>query len=291
MQYSRRFDWEVRLKSFQRAVFFITFAAAPASAVELDVASFIDMARGTEIVVLGEIHDNPQHHENQANIVRTLTPDALVFEMIPQALEAVVNELRAAGATRDEIAAALDWANSGWPDFDLYAPVLEAAPNARIFGAGQSAEDVQKAARDGAAAAFGRDAATYGLDVPLAKPDQSRRERQMADAHCNALPEAALAGMVEVQRFRDASLADAALWARTLSGLEGQVVVIAGDGHANRSDGIPALIGLSNPDVSVLSLGQLEAYPVTDDSPYDAYIISPAPERDDPCADFESPDD
>ncbi len=259
---------------------------SPAVAGEMEIGSFLDLARSAEVVILGEIHDNPQHHENQTQIVRALAPDALVFEMIPQALEAVVNELRASGAPRHEISAALDWPASGWPDFDLYAPVLEAAPNARIFGAQQSAEDIRRAADEGAAAAFGLDAAAYGLDVPLSEADQLRREQEMADAHCGALPETSLPAMVEVQRFRDATLADAALWARTLSGLEGQVVVITGNGHADTTNGVPALIALANPEVSVVSLGQLESDPGYGDMPFDAYVTAAPPERDDPCAVF-----
>lgn len=263
-------------------------ASGAASAAESGIGDFVEAARGADIVMLGEIHDNPEHHRTQAEIVRALQPAALVFEMIPQTREGRLNELRAEGATRDEIAAALEWETSGWPDFDLYAPILEAAPEARVFGAGQPREDVERAVEAGAAAAFGPDAPKFGLDLALAADEQATREAQMAEAHCDALPPDLLPGMVEAQRFRDAGLADAALWARTTVGLDARVVVITGNGHADRQRGAPALIGLAEPEVSVVTLGQFEAPPAPAGA-FDAYTLAPPPARDDPCAGLVSP--
>lgn len=256
-------------------------AAAPlAEPVELD--TFVAAARDADIVVLGEVHDNPAHHRNQAAIVAALQPAALVFEMIPQAEEDAVNALREAGASRDEIAAELDWKASGWPEFGHYAAILEAAPAAQIFGAGQPLADVQRAAVEGAAGAFGPDAATYGLDEALDPGEQAKREAMQARAHCDALPRETLPGMVEAQRFRDAGLADAALWARTMTG-DGQVVVITGSGHADRRRGMPALVAVAAPDLRVVSLGQLEQEPAEPEA-FDAYLLAPPPGRDHPCA-------
>ena len=49
-------------------------------------------ASAADFVLLGEIHDNPDHHLLQAKIIRRLTADgrhpAIVFEMIPVSLQA-----------------------------------------------------------------------------------------------------------------------------------------------------------------------------------------------------------
>ena len=87
--------------------------------------------------------------------------------------------------------------------------------------------------------------------------------------------------MVEAQRFRDAGLADAALWARTMTG-DGQVVVITGSGHADRRHGMPAAVAVADPEVSVVSLGQFESEPADADA-FDDVLLAPAPHRDDPC--------
>lgn len=242
-------------------------------------------ARDAAIVVLGEIHDNPAHHAAQAAIVAALDPAAIVFEMIPRAAEDEANRLRRAGAERSALAEAIGWDALGWPDFAFYAPILEAAPGALVVGAGQPATDVRRAAAEGAAASFGPDAGRYGLDRALPAPDQAEREAAFAAAHCGKLPAAMLPGMVEAQRFRDAGLADAALRARRLTG-DGQVVVIAGSGHADRAWGMPAMLAVAAPDLRVFSLGQTEGG-AAPDGDFDAVLSAAAPEREDPCAAFE----
>lgn len=245
-----------------------------------DLAPFTERARDADIVILGEVHDNPLHHANQAAIVAALQPAALVFEMIPQDAEDEINDLRDDGASRVKLAAALDWANSGWPDFAYYAEILEAAPNARIFGAEQPTADVRRAMVEGATGPFGPDAAIYGLDQPLDPEEQAAREALQAAAHCETLPAEVLPSMVEAQRFRDAGLADAALWARTMTG-SGQVVVITGNGHADKRRGMPEAIAVADPEVQVLSLGQLEAAPQA--PPATAATVDPEPEPADPA--------
>jgi uncharacterized iron-regulated protein len=261
-----------------------TAGAAAAADESPDVATIVDAARDAEIVILGEIHDNPTHHAIQAEVVAALEPAALVFEMIPQARENEVNALRAQDAGREAIAESLDWSESGWPDFGYYAAILEAAPEARVFGAGQPRADVERATVEGAASVFGPDAATYGLDQPLPPEELAAREAGMQAAHCGALPPDMLPGMVEAQRFRDAGLADAALWARTLAG-DGRVVVITGNGHADRRRGMPAALAVADPEVSIFSVGQFEA-PPEDPGDYDLVVLAPAPDRGDPCAAF-----
>lgn len=262
-------------------------SAAALAADPADVERVLAAGRTADIVILGEVHDNPTHHATQAAVVAALKPEALVFEMIPQAREDEVNALREEGSDRETIAAALDWAETGWPDFAYYAAILEAAPEARVFGAGQPRDEVRRAAAEGAAVAFGPDASTYGLDRPLADADFAAREADMQEAHCDTLPAEILPGMVEAQRFRDASIADAALWARTMTG-GGQVVVIAGSGHADRIRGVPAALGIADPDLAVLSVGQFEAQPEAPGD-YDLVLVAPPPARDDPCAALERP--
>lgn len=263
-------------------------SAAPVFAADVtSLRGFIDLARGADVVVLGEIHDNPVHHANQAKIVAALEPAALVFEMIPQADEASVNELRANGAPSSEIAKVLSWDNSGWPDFSYYAAILAAAPHAQVFGAGQPSADVRRAMVEGAAGPFGPDAASYGLDLPLDPAEQRRREADQAAAHCDKLPVEMLPGMVEAQRFRDAGLADATLWARTMTG-GGQVVVITGSGHADKRRGMPEMIAQVDPSARVVSLGQFEDK-ADAEAVFDAVLLAPAPEREDPCARIAEP--
>ena len=234
-----------------------------------------------DVIVLGEVHDNPAHHTSQAVAVAAIAPAAIVFEMLTLEQAALVTPDLIADA--DAMAAMLDWANRGWPDFAMYHPIFAAAPDAAIYGAEVPRPEASRAFAEGAAAVFGEGAARFELDLPLLAIEQSMRETAQLAAHCDALPTDILPGFVEAQRLRDARLAEAALTALADTG--GPVVVITGNGHARIDWGVPALLAMAAPDVTVLSLGQLEAAPATD-PPYHLWIVTDAVDRPDPCAAF-----
>jgi len=240
-------------------------------------------ARSAEIVILGEVHDNPLHHEAQAELVARLRPAAVVFEMLTPAQASVANAL-GTGIGEAALADSLDWENSGWPDFAMYFPVLTAGGDAPIYGAALPREDVRAAVGDGAATVFGADAGRFGLDRPLPEDEQSAREAGQAESHCDALPEELLPGFVEAQRLRDAHFARVALAALEETG--GPVVVITGNGHARTDWGMPAALRVAAPEVRVLAFGQLEAEPDAV-PPYDLWRVTAPPEREDPCAVFQ----
>ena len=234
-----------------------------------------------DIVILGEVHDNPEHHHNQARAVAALAPRALVWEMLTP------EQARRMPAERGDaarVAEVLDWDAVGWPDFALYHPILLAAPGARSYGAGVPRAVARRVFDESAgvvfADLFGADARHLGLERPLAPDEQARRQAEQAAAHCHALPEALLPGMVTAQRLRDAALAHVALQALTETG--GPVAVIAGSGHARNDIGVPAFLRRASPAPRVLSLGQLEASPEAP-APFDIWIITAPVPRPDPC--------
>jgi uncharacterized iron-regulated protein len=239
---------------------------------------------GVEIVILGEIHDNPAHHATQAEIVGRLAPRAVVWEMLDPAQAGAAGGFDPADARALE--AALGWNGSGWPDFAMYHPIFVAAGGAAHFGAAVDRDTLSRAVAEGAAAVFGPEAAAYGL-TPLATEDQAAREAEQQAAHCNALPVEMLPGMVEAQRLRDAAFARTALEALDRHGPP--VVVITGTGHARRDTGIPAALAAARPGLRVWSLGQTElaegAEPEAD-APFDALITTPPVPREDPCLAF-----
>jgi uncharacterized iron-regulated protein len=262
----------------------LLLAAPPALAAPI-APEALDALPAADVVILGEVHDNAEHHRNQARAVRAIRPAALVFEMLTPDQAAA-----AAGVPRDDaaaLAAALGWDGSGWPDFALYHPIFAAAPQAGVFGGGAPLAQVRRAIAEGAAAAFGAEAARFGLDLALAPDDQAAREAVQMAAHCDALPAEMLPGMVAAQRLRDATLAAATLAAHEATG--GPVVVITGSGHARRDEGVPAKLALAAPALRVLSVGQVEAGEGEGDTgelPFDLWLVTPPIAREDPCAVF-----
>ena len=231
-------------------------------------------------MILGEIHDNPAHHRNQATALKAMRPAAVVFEML-DADQAKVADARAVSG--QALGEALGWDDSGWPDFAMYQPVFDAVGDARIYGMAVPRDRLGAVFSDGAAVVFGGGAARFGLDRALPEPEQAAREAMQAEAHCDALPVEMLPGMVAAQRFRDAAFADTVLTALAETG--GPVAVITGSGHARTDWGMPAALRLAAPDVRVLSLGQLEDDGTPPDAPpFDLWLVTPPAERPDPCA-------
>jgi len=263
-----------------RLIVSLCLCVAPAVAEEIAVSDMSSFSK-TDVFFLGELHDNPFHHERQAEAVAMIAPSAIVFEMLTAAQSSTITP-----ALRDDpiaLRAVLDWDNSGWPDFDMYYPIFKAAPDAEIYGAQVTREAARDLFKTGdVTAIFGPDAEIFGLTSALPEKQQAQREDAQFAAHCDALPKEMLAPMVLVQRMRDASLAKAAMDAFFETG--GPVVVITGNGHARTDWGAPALM---DPTLHTVSIAQLEHLP-EGDIKHDHYILSPEATREDPCLAFKN---
>ena len=214
----------------------------PGGAPVPDLDALAALARGHDLVVLGEIHDNPRHHALQAELVRRLAPIGLAYEMLKAGDAPALASLRRSGAPEAELRAAAE--AGGWA---AYLPSMLAAPDAPIAGAGLSRDMLRLAIGDSAAAAIGpalREAgepgeagAVYGLDAPPDAAAQAQVEAEMAEAHCGALPVAMLPGMAEAQRLRDTAFAAALLRARRAGlALAGARTGSSPAGHADREE-------------------------------------------------------
>jgi uncharacterized iron-regulated protein len=250
-----------------------------------------ELARA-DFVLLGERHDNPEHHRLQAELVRALQeagsrPKPVAFEMIPADRQIEIVQYRkehpddAAG-----LGEALGWSRSGWPDWERnYAPIAQAALDA---GAEIVAADLSRAERDeirrrGPDALRAPFLRRTGLDRDLPAPLFAALEDEIRGAHCGAVPEQALGGMVQVQRARDAMLAD------RLAAVAGRAggILIAGAGHVRKDRGVPRYLERLRPDARIVSLAFVEtdlAQPwLSKDLAYDYLWLTEPVERADPC--------
>lgn len=238
---------------------------------EMSFAALLDRVRASDLVIIGELHDQPAHQRMQAAILSGAGVKAAAFEMIPHAVEATLAETRAAGGL-----AAADEATKAALQLDkwqAWTPPVEALPpSAPVIGAGLEREDLIAAIRQGGAAAFDGDSAAYGLDRPLPAAMQAAMVEEQIEAHCNALPAEMAPGMVEGQRLRDAAFAAALLRGHAEAGAP--AALITGDGHARRGRGSPRYIAAAAPDLSLLVIGQVKLAPGQDWREATAYLES-----------------
>lgn len=211
--------------------------------------------RGARLVLLGEVHDNPDHHLLQARLVRAMTAPgrrpAIAFEMLDETQQPALDALPEGGKPNpDVVRDAVGWNQSGWPDFALYRPIFEAALDAGlpIVGANLPRSRIREASRKGMEALPPAVRGRIERQGPLAPAVLAEMRTEMADSHCGELPESMLEPLVLGQRARDAQMAERLAAAATKDG----AILITGSGHARRDRGVP----------SYLSPEELEAGPV-----------------------------
>lgn len=260
----------------------------------IDVDELLLTVADADYILLGENHDNPVHHELQAQIIAALPWQGAAvagFEQVhSDQAAALAAWLEASPEGTSGLDLALDWEHSGWPDWALYEPVFAAVldrgwpPVDLMFPATM----VRAVFSDGIAAALRPDVIEHLQPDALFTPEQ-RLEMQalMADSHCGRMPAQHMAAMVDVQIARDAHMA----W-RLASSSE-RAVVITGNGHARRDWGVPVFLQRLRPEAKIVTITLTEvaddrrepgAYPTAHAAWSDFTIFTPAHDRGDPCA-------
>ncbi len=272
----------------------------PASGKTLSAAAVRDRAIAADAVLLGENHDNPDHHALQTWVVRELAAVGqkphVAFEMIDSDQREALNRWLA--GDRQDLAMLghmLQWDKSGWPDWSLYLPIAEAAVGSGglITAANIGKGETRALARNEPDAAALR--TRLNLDTPMEAKAEQSLTATIRDSHCNMLPERAIPGMLTVQRARDSSMAHSVA---DVVANGHKAVLIAGGGHVRKDYAVPAWLRPLLGGKTVLSIGFVEVRPNriqpqdyadvfdAEDIPFDLIWFTPAAEREDPCVAF-----
>ncbi|TMH53690.1 MAG: hypothetical protein E6H53_19405 [Betaproteobacteria bacterium] len=255
--------------------------------------------------LLGEVHDNPAHHEVRARLITAIAATgarpAVVFEQFDLDRDEALRAAQAAGADAEELAAAGRLDNKAWK-WPLHKPILEAALTTRLpvragnLSRAELGGDLQAAIdKDSNAIGYARFHAAHWSEAQAAA-----LRADIIESHCRKLPEPVVPRLVLAQRVRDAAMAQALVSDATPGG----AILIAGNGHVRADLAVPVYLhaaGLADADSSSVSVGFIEATPeekrarefprqVIADHPGFDYIWLTSPvARDDPCADFPVP--
>ncbi len=247
-----------------------------------------------DYVLLGENHDNPVHHQLQAQIIASLPwpkPAVAGFEQIHSGQATALDAwLQSAAEGTSGLEKALAWEQSGWPEWALYQPVFAAvlARGWRPVDLMFASATVRDVFSDGVGAALPTDVIDQLQPDTLFSPEQRlAMQVSMGDAHCGHMPSEHMPAMVEVQIARDAHMA----W-RLATAAE-RAVVITGNGHARRDWGVPLFLQRLRPEANVVSITLTEvaasgvapsAYVTAHASWSDFTLFTPAHDRGNPCA-------
>jgi uncharacterized iron-regulated protein len=218
-------------------------------------AETLARVRGARYVLLGEVHDNPEHHRQRAQLLRQLLSDGrptrVLFEQMPRGSDAAIGAApRDAEAVAD--AGRLDRQGWRWP---LHRPLFDAALDggARVAGANLERDAARAVVRDGATSLPADVQALMAL--PWTPAQQALLERTIDAGHCGLLPRERWPAMALAQRARDAAMARTMLDAPAGE----RVVLIAGNGHVREDIGVPHYLrGAGVPDGAIASVAYLE---------------------------------
>lgn len=183
-------------------------------------------------VLLGEKHDNPDHHALQWQTVQAVgeggAAPGLVWEMLPRGIDPRLQTLGSRHFDSDEqLASYLEWDIRGW-NWEAYRELVWGSYQLRLpMLAGNIS-------RSEISALYASDA----NDSPAALGPEAR-ERLLSDidtSHCGMLPESQFSAMLRVQQGRDESMAQAL---HRLSDVAQPAVLIAGNYHVRHDLGVP----------------------------------------------------
>jgi len=226
-------------------------------------------------VVIGEKHDNPDHHSLQHWLLEQLhgrrSQGALVMEMIGPEQQQQVDHLHGKPLPTDpELIEVLGW-GTGW-DWAQYGALIRwglTYPR-QLLAANLGREEMLE---------------FYRQPQPLTDVyDDEARARLtevMDDAHCRKLPQAHLPAMLSIQQARDQRMA------QVLGEARAPAILLAGNFHARRDLGMP--LHWAGREDSLIIVMLVEAGSDLPDSRQAdfVWITAATPERD-YCADIQA---
>jgi uncharacterized iron-regulated protein len=266
------------------------FAPLPAAALEhiIDVRSGDEISvtelaarlRGSDYVLLGELHDNPHHHRRRAELIARLAPTGVVViaehldsgrRLIPDSSKNLQLHMEEAG---------FDTRAWKWPIHEpLFSGLLGAG--LPVTGGNISKDLARRIVREGDSALPHTLRAIINR-APLNPVAASILDADLLTSHCGQLEPARIPPMRLAQRARDASMAESLLAANIRP-----AVLVAGNGHVRTDYGVPQLLSVLKPDARIVSIAFVENDSSASATPHDYVWQTEATNRDDPCTGFD----
>lgn len=179
-------------------------------------------------VIIGEQHDNADHHAAQLWLLRSLGEQrpqgSLLLEMLTPDQQPKVDQVRHAATPPTDLPAALAW-QDGW-DWNLYGPIVRYTLTQPypLLSANLDDSEIR--------AVYRQPPALSGVRSNAASV-KARLLEQISDSHCGLLPKSQMPAMLAVQQQRDRRMAERLLAAPT------PALLLAGAWHARKDAGVP----------------------------------------------------
>ena len=253
-------------------------------------AELTSLLEQNPLLLLGEKHDNADHHRLRLELLQTLLLPAdqslVVLEMMQRSQQDRLDALATDDSPFEDttLATRLAWDTDGWP-WEFYGPAVTLAlqRGASLRAGNIDSRDIMQVYSDSS------DSNTQVLDGE----QLAQLERDIDSSHCGLLPPSQFPAMVRVQQARDQQMANVLM---SDINMFDQGILLAGNYHIRHDLGVPNYLGESSPG-RPLSVAFLEVDPDYTDpedylqqfsqqNAYDVIWFTPALRQDDYCAEM-----
>jgi uncharacterized iron-regulated protein len=206
-----------------------------------DVAS---AAADVRFVYLGEDHDNPLHHQMQADIIRALVAAgrdvAVGMEQFQRPVQPSLNGWTLGWYTDEQFIAKSDWKKQWGMDYSLYKPIFDAVKELHLplIALNIARDWVRAVGRGGLAALPDEAKPQLPATMDLGNTNHQSLFWSLMGGH-PPMPEAAQKNMYSAQVLWDEAMADSAIkYMLTRPSPKSVIVIVAGSGHVMYRQGI-----------------------------------------------------
>ena len=262
----------------------------------IDKEQLLQQAYQSEYVLLGETHDNTQHHEDHGWMITKIASHhqkaAIAFEMLSQDQAKVVNNVEFNNT--DELLDTLEQARTGWEYKKYYKPVFDSVLKAKLpmHAAEIDREMLMKIVSKGISQAP-VEVQKLLETTKLSDEATESLKKEIEMTHCGMINEEMTRTMMLGQKVRDAAIA-ATLHDMKKAPIE-VAMLVAGSGHIRNDRGAPFYLKALDKNAKITSIAWLEIDSETNDPqtyskrwgtdklPFDFVVYTAQVDRPDPC--------
>ena len=201
-----------------------------------------DRIGAKDLVFVGEVHDNPEHHLIEVQILQRLLaccrPLAIAMEFFEQEKQEILDRYVGGEIDEEEFLKAVDWANSWGFDYSLYRPLLLLARQnrCRVLAINAPRRVVREVARKGLAGLDESDRKKIARDIDLSNKPHRAYLLDIYKEHSHG-------NLQSFEYFYEAQCVWEDTMARNIAeymrNKKGKVIVFSGNGHIRYKYGIP----------------------------------------------------
>lgn len=191
----------------------------------------------SQYLLIGEKHDNPDHHQIQKRLLNKLlqrNETRIVFEMLDNKQNTALEQLKPSDNLK-QIKSKLNWSDSGW-NWSDYGPLIQSAAQqqSEIRSGNIARPQLQEIYRNGPASIVKSD--RFRSFSSVTQEVRDTIQQLVYESHCKTMPLEHMTPMVNIQIARDASMASA--MTDKISDRQ-HSILIAGNFHSRKDLGVP----------------------------------------------------